>query len=99
MMYVPSSSNPADNPSRGIYGSTSFLLPPINLPAELRTFLIDATKPLSTTEICLLCDGSYSTPATKLINRELLRQQALEQARASRTEEDDIISRTLADDE
>jgi hypothetical protein len=97
--YVPSASNPADNPSRGIYGPECFLLPPISLPTELRPFLIDSTEPLSPAEIRLLRDGSYSTPAAKIINRELLRQQAIERARASRSEEEEVISRSLADDE
>jgi hypothetical protein len=97
--YVPSASNPADNPSRGIYGPKCFFLPPISLPTELRSFLIDSTEPLPPTEIRLLRNGSYSTPAAKIINRELLRQQAIERARASRSEEEEVISRSLADDE
>lgn len=97
--YVPSASNPADEPSRGIYGPTSFLLPPISLPTELSTFLIDATEPFSAAELRLLRDGHYSAPAAKVINRELLRQQAAERARVSRYEEESFISSALSDDE
>jgi hypothetical protein len=93
--YVPSAANPADEPSRGIYGPTSLLLPPIQLPAELRDFIIDSTEPLSTTEIRLLRDGVYSIPATKVINREYLRQQAVERARANQAEEEFFISEAL----
>jgi hypothetical protein len=39
--YVPSKKNPADKPSRGIYASTSLLLPPIHIPQDLRPFIID----------------------------------------------------------
>lgn len=39
--YVESKNNPADGPSRGIYGSTEFLLPSIPIAEELRRFLID----------------------------------------------------------
>ena len=34
--YVPSASNPADGPSRGIFPDRSNLLPPVNLPPELK---------------------------------------------------------------
>lgn len=45
--YVPSASNSADGPSRGIYPSLALLLPPIPLPAGLERFLIDAIKPFT----------------------------------------------------
>jgi hypothetical protein len=66
--YIPSASNPADKPSRGVYGPKSLLLPPISIPKDLKPFIINATEPLSTTKICLLHNRSYSTPAAKLIN-------------------------------
>jgi len=45
--YVPSKANPADEPSRGIYASTSLLLPAIHIPEDLRQFVIDYDcKPL-----------------------------------------------------
>jgi hypothetical protein len=93
--YIESAHNPADNPSRGIYGPTELLLPPIHLPSELEGFLIDATKPLSAAELRLLHNRSYSAPAAKLINRELVKQQAAERARASRAEEEFFISKEL----
>lgn len=95
--YVASASNPADKPSRGIYGPRSLLLPPVKLPAELEGFLIDATEPLSPTELRLLRNGSYSAPAAKLINRELLKQQAIVRAGADRKEEEDFISKALSE--
>jgi hypothetical protein len=49
--YIASASNPADGHSRGIYRPTSLLLPPTSIPSELKPFIIDATEPLSTTEI------------------------------------------------
>lgn len=96
--YVASAHNPADNPSRGIFSSTELLLPAIRLPAELDDFLVDATEALSTTELRLLREGHYSAPAAKFINRELIRQQAEERARASRAEEEHLISRALREE-
>jgi hypothetical protein len=93
--YVPSASNPADKPSRGVHGPKSLLLPPISIPEDLKPFIIDATEPLSTTEIRLLHNGSYSAPAAKLINSQFIRQQASERARANREEEEGFISRAL----
>jgi len=39
--YVPTSLNPADGPSRGVYPSANLLLPPIVIPDELREFITD----------------------------------------------------------
>lgn len=50
-LYIASASNPANKPSRGIYGPRSLLLPPTSIPTELEPFIIDAMKPLSTSEI------------------------------------------------
>jgi hypothetical protein len=49
--YVPSGDNPADEPSRGIYGPENLLLPTIPIPEHLRDFLADATNPLSAKEL------------------------------------------------
>jgi hypothetical protein len=94
--YVASADNPVDGLSRGIFGPTRLLLPPVKLPAKLDAFLIDSTEPFSPTKLRLLWNRSYSTPAAKLINRELIRQQAMARVRADR-EEDSIISRTLSE--
>jgi hypothetical protein len=64
-VYVASQYNPADGPSRGIYPPTSQLLPPINLPAELAPFLIDAQLPPTPTEQRLLREGRYPPAAAK----------------------------------
>ncbi|KAL4267742.1 hypothetical protein AB1N83_002993 [Pleurotus pulmonarius] len=42
--YVPSASNLADPPSRGIFSSHSLLLPPIRLPDSLASFISDNTS-------------------------------------------------------
>lgn len=39
--YATSKDNPADEPSRGIYSSTEFLLPFIPIPHELQSFIFD----------------------------------------------------------
>lgn len=43
--YVNTSRNPADGPSRGIYPPKHLLLPPIDLPDEIRPFLVDFDAP------------------------------------------------------
>jgi hypothetical protein len=96
--YIASGSNPADDPSRGIYGPISLLLPKIPIPDELSTFIIDATEPLSPAEIRHLRDGNYTPPAAKLINRALIKQQAAERAATARAEEDYIVSCALKDE-
>jgi hypothetical protein len=95
--YVPSKYNPADGPSRGIYGPESLLLPPIDVPPKARNLIVDASSPLTPTELRLFRSGQYSAPAAKLINRTLIRQQAFERARASCAEEDRIIFNALAE--
>jgi hypothetical protein len=64
---VPSSSNPADGPSRGIYPPSSLLLPPITLPPGLEQFLTDSQSPLTPTERRLLREGCYPPAAAKCI--------------------------------
>jgi hypothetical protein len=96
--YVPSEFNPADDPSRGILGPSHLLLPPIAVPPELSPFIIDATLPLSPTELRLLRDGKYSIPAAKLINRALTKQQAAERSRSARAEEEKFIYDALQHD-
>jgi hypothetical protein len=96
--YVASRSNLADDPSRGIYGPISLLLPKIPIPDKLSTFIIDATEPLSPAEICHLRDRNYAPPAAKLINQALIKQQAAERAATARAKEDYIISCMLKDE-
>ena len=48
--YVPSESNPADPPSRGLYPSSWLLLPEIGLTADLDRFIVDATVPYTPTK-------------------------------------------------
>ena len=47
--YVRSASNPADEPSRGIYGSQALLLPPVRLDGYLSEFLVDFNDPVGNT--------------------------------------------------
>ena len=56
-VYIPSGSNPADSPSRGIYPPVTRLLPAISLPAELDNFLICSQSPPTPTEWQLLQEG------------------------------------------
>ena len=69
--YVPSATNPADPPSRGLYPSTKLLLPELPLPADLDRFLVDATLPYSPTEIRLFREGHYPPFSALRIDRFL----------------------------
>lgn len=95
--YVTSKSNPADEPSRGIYREKQLLLPPTHIPDEIRHLIIDATNPLTPTELRLFHNRQYTAPAAKIINRTLIRQQAFKRIRATRVEEDKIIFDTLSE--
>jgi hypothetical protein len=96
--YIPSASNPADGPSRGIYGPLNRLLPPIPIPEPIREFIIDATAPLSPTELRHLRDGNYTPPATKFINSIASTERAASHSREQQAEEDQFISQSLRDD-
>jgi hypothetical protein len=81
--YVASGSNPADPPSRGIYGPVELLLPSINIPEPIQSFIIDSTSPLSPTELRLFREGRHPVAARKNIDRILHHQEAIDRARAS----------------
>ena len=48
--YVNTTHNPADDPSRGIYPSKRLLLPRIDLPDDIKPFIIDFDDPLRPSE-------------------------------------------------
>lgn len=49
--YISTHSNPADDPSRGIYPAHSLLLPPVALPHELAPFIVDFDAPHRESEL------------------------------------------------
>jgi hypothetical protein len=59
--YVPSKTNPADPPSRGLYPPTRLLLPGLQVPADIDRFVVDATLPFTPTEIRFFREGRYPT--------------------------------------
>ncbi|KAL7277684.1 hypothetical protein ACG7TL_008616 [Trametes sanguinea] len=63
--YVQSAVNPTDGPSRGIYPSTTLLLPPIPIPAELQPFIIDFDAPPMRGEARALSQGRSPTVELK----------------------------------
>lgn len=69
--YVPSESNPADAPPRGIYTSNSLLLPPVTLPDGLEPYLVDTTAPYSPSQLQHLWAGSYAVAIAKSIQRNV----------------------------
>jgi len=90
-IYVLSTSNPADEPSKGIYGPTSLLLPPIDIPEPIKCFIINSKDPLSPAELCHLHDGNYTTPATKFINHLLSQEDLTRCLRISQDEDESTI--------
>ena len=48
--YVNTNHNPADGPSRGTYPASNLLLPPVDLPDEVKPFLADFDAPLRPSE-------------------------------------------------
>jgi hypothetical protein len=63
--YVASKHNPADEPSRGIYGPTSHLLPPICIPHELRRLVVDFDAEPQAEELRREDRGHQQTPLPK----------------------------------
>ncbi|CDO73030.1 hypothetical protein BN946_scf185007.g84 [Trametes cinnabarina] len=63
--YVQSAANPADGPSRGVYPSTTLLLPPIPVPAELQPFIIDFDAPPTRAEARACSQGRSPTVEPK----------------------------------
>ena len=70
--YIESKLNPADAPSHGEYADEGSLLPIISLPVKLEQYIIDATYPLTDTELqkcsiteselSITCDNIFDTP-------------------------------------
>ena len=63
--YVPSKENPADEPSRRIYASTSSLLPAIPIPEEIQQFVVDYDSQPLPSEYGLAANGSLPKPLPK----------------------------------
>ena len=65
--FVPSESNQADAPSRGIFPPVDFLLPEVQLPPGLDRFIVDASLPFTPSEIRLYREGRYPPTVAKHI--------------------------------
>lgn len=63
--YVPSALNPADGPSRGIYGPYNLLLPAPPIPEHLQPFIVDFDSPPLPIEQELAGKGALPTPKPK----------------------------------
>ena len=96
--YVASAENPADLPSRGIYGHPHLLLPPLVVPEHAQGFLTDATDPLSARELRELWEGKYSTSATRTLDKLRAQQQQTECTWAEAQLEEELIIHVLHHD-
>jgi hypothetical protein len=74
--YVSSCTNPADDPSRGIYPPLSSLLPPVPLPPCLDRFVIDSQEPFSPPEQRAFREGRYPPVVAKRIQAANERDRA-----------------------
>jgi len=74
--YVPTKHNPADGPSRGVFPSERLLLPPIDLPTELKNLVVDFNHPPLAIELHLRREGLLPTPLPKVHDPPLARQSA-----------------------
>jgi hypothetical protein len=63
--YVPSELNPADGPSRGIYGHPALLLPPISVPESIQPWITDFNSPLTPAELSSLRKSGPQIPRPK----------------------------------
>ena len=72
--YVNTAQNPADGPSRGIYPPRHLLLPPVNLPNEIKPFIIDFDAPLRPSE-ANAPRGIYPEPKTAISLAERIRRE------------------------
>jgi len=88
--YVTSGSNPADGPSRGIYPPTRLLLPPIEIPAELRPFILNFDHPPLASEI-RIHETRLSQRALPKIRCPQQTGQAAEVNRALEREAEDLF--------
>lgn len=96
--WIPSTSNPADLPSHGIYNSTSQLLPPLPISDQLREYIIDAEQPLSAKELRLFREGTYSASATRTIDCIRAHQEAEVHLRIQAEAEKTLIFQALQDE-
>ena len=74
--YVPSKENLADGPSRGIYPPCHDLLPQVDIPIEIQTFVTDFDAPLCPAEILLRRQGNPPRPHSKTHRDISLRTRA-----------------------
>lgn len=63
--YVQSALNPADDPSRGIYGPLSLLLPATEIPRPFRDFIVDFDHPQLPIERSMAKQGAAPSPKQK----------------------------------
>lgn len=93
--FVPSADNPADKPSRGIYGPLECLLPPLTTPWDLREYIVDFDAPITPQECRALSEGRCALPAVQLLNRIRREQEVNERVRTDQEQLDELINNAL----
>ena len=83
--YVPSKHNPADDPSRGIYGARNLLLPPIPIPTEFERLVVDFDAETQEVEYR---NGRHLRPLPKPVPTPSLRERAVANAELERQAEE-----------
>ena len=90
--YVNTAHNPADGPSRGIFPSRQLLLPPINLPDDLKPFIVDFDAPHHPSER----NVPRSLPAEPKTILPLTERHRRHQANLGADEQSETSEQTLA---
>ena len=94
--YIPSELNPADGPSRGLYGPWSKRLPDIPIPEPIRPFLIDATLDNTYRNIRLGAGDVLHTPTPRTPHcRRQAEDSSKSRIKELRAFEDGVIAETL----
>ena len=95
--YILSLNNPTDDPSRGIYGPSSLLLPPIPIPSHFGGLMVDYDAPITPDEVRALSGGTLHPPATQRIERLQCEQEARECNELLCAQHDELIHSALFD--
>ena len=95
--YILSLNNPADEPSRGIYGPSSVLLPPVAIPSHFDGLLVDYNTPITPDEVHALPGGILCPSAAQRIECLKCEQEARDHNELLCVQHDELIHSALFD--